>query len=40
MLEANVGCGFALADYSISLDELEQKAGLRFGDILHEAAGV
>lgn len=37
MLENNVGRGFNLKDYRIALADLEQKAQLRFGAILHDS---
>lgn len=38
MLEANVGRNFDLSQYRLSLEDLEQRAQLRFSSKLHEAA--
>lgn len=38
MLEANVGRDFDLSQYRLSLEDLEQRAQLRFGSKLHAAA--
>lgn len=40
MLEANVGRDFDLSCYRVSLNDVEQRAQLRFGAELHEAADL